>query len=226
MRAMLIIIVLGLAGIAGFLYYKVQTVTHDPAVWHVDPLTVPPSPTPNSYRVAPPEFTEYPVGRPAPIYAADARTVAAAFDKFVMKQPRVQRVAGSVNEGWITYVQRTEVLHMPDYISVRFYDLETGTPQAPAEPETVQQMLDQPGEEGAGSDTGTDTAANDQANDTQATDAADANAGGDAAPAKPAEPRSTIAIYSRSRFGYGDMGVNEARVNAWLASIDSFKVEQ
>lgn len=32
---------------------------------------------------------------------------------------------------------------------------------------------------------------------------------------------STLAIYSRSLVGYGDMGVNRARVTRWLAQIDT-----
>lgn len=39
------------------------------------------------------------------------------------------------------------------------------------------------------------------------------------------ENRSTIAIYSRSRYGYGDLGVNKARVTQWLESLSSF-IEQ
>ncbi|MEM8869365.1 MAG: DUF1499 domain-containing protein, partial [Pseudomonadota bacterium] len=38
--------------------------------------------------------------------------------------------------------------------------------------------------------------------------------------------QSTLAIYSRSRFGYGDLGVNGARVRAWLGAIDSFVDEE
>ncbi len=36
------------------------------------------------------------------------------------------------------------------------------------------------------------------------------------------ENRSTIAIYSRSRYGYGDMGVNKDRVLRWLETLSSF----
>jgi len=36
------------------------------------------------------------------------------------------------------------------------------------------------------------------------------------------EERSTIAVYSRSRYGYGDMGVNKARVLRWLETLASF----
>ncbi|WP_112323878.1 DUF1499 domain-containing protein [Oceanibium sediminis] len=200
MRVMFLIILFGMLGIAGFLIFSVRTVTHDPNVWHVEPLQAPASATPNDYRVALTEFTDQPVNMPAPIYEADARTLAQAFDLFVMAQPRVDRVAGSVEEAWITYVQRTETLQMPDYISVRFYDLEPVAPEAdPAAPA-----------EGTQSDEG----------------AAEGEAGAETAeqPAPVAAPdRATIAIYSRSRFGYGDMGVNEARVTSWLQSLASFE---
>jgi uncharacterized protein (DUF1499 family) len=33
------------------------------------------------------------------------------------------------------------------------------------------------------------------------------------------EDRSTVAIYSRSRVGYSDLGVNRKRVERWLATI-------
>jgi uncharacterized protein (DUF1499 family) len=33
------------------------------------------------------------------------------------------------------------------------------------------------------------------------------------------EGRSTIALYSRSQLGHGDMGVNRARIERWLAKI-------
>src|SRR6056297_3157188 len=145
MRIMLAIIILVVLGRLGFLAYTVRTATHDPAVWHVDPRTVPPSETPNDYRIAIRALSDYPVDMAAPIYDIDAATLALAFDDFVMRQPRVERVAGSPEEGWVTYVQRTPQLLVPDYISVRFFDLE--------------------GE----------------------------NVG-----------RSTVAIYSRSRYGYGD----------------------
>ncbi|MEM8789652.1 MAG: DUF1499 domain-containing protein [Pseudomonadota bacterium] len=158
---MLLIIVLGVLLLGGYLAYSVRSVTHEPADWHVDPLAVPTSETPNSYRVAIPDFTEHLVDQAAPIYAVDASTLARAFDTFVMGQPRVERVAGTVEEGWMTYVQFTEQLRFPDYVSVRFYDFD--------------------------------------------------DAG-----------KSTVAIYSRSRFGYGDMGVNQARVQAWLQSLASF----
>ncbi len=35
-----------------------------------------------------------------------------------------------------------------------------------------------------------------------------------------AEGGAALAIWSRSRFGYGDMGVNRARVERWIAALD------
>lgn len=198
MKTMFMIILLGVLGLAGYMAYAVRTVTHDPAIWHVEPLQAMPSDSPNDYRVALPEFTEHRIDREAPVYAADARTLAAAFDEFVMAQPRVERVSGTVDEAWLTYVQRTETLMMPDYISVRFYDIDpdTGTE---VEGETAQ----------IGTDANT-------ASDTEASAIVQTSA----------EPRATIALYSRSRFGYGDMGVNEQRVTAWLQALDSFVVQE
>lgn len=162
MRVMLLIIVFGVLGVTAYTVFYIRSVTHDPAVWHVDPRFAEPSETPNDFRVIRPDLTEFRVDMEAPTYAVNAATLSAAFDQFVREQPRVETVAGSTAAGWVTYVQRTETLAFPDYISVQFYDL---------------------------GDTGT----------------------------------STIAIYSRSRFGYSDMGVNEARVKRWIQSIASFE---
>ncbi len=161
MKVMAVIIVIGILAITGWGVFYIRTIDHDPNVWHVDPRTVPPSDTPNSYRVALPGITEMPIDLEAPIYSVPASSLAQAFDDFVMGQPRVERIAGSVEAGWVTYVQRTESFQFPDYITVQFFDLgETST--------------------------------------------------------------STLVLYTRSRFGHSDMGVNEARAKAWLKSIESF----
>lgn len=35
------------------------------------------------------------------------------------------------------------------------------------------------------------------------------------------EGQSTVLLYSRSHYGYGDMGVNKARVERWLAALET-----
>jgi len=36
---------------------------------------------------------------------------------------------------------------------------------------------------------------------------------------------TSIAVYSRSRYGYADLGVNQARVERWVKTLESFKIE-
>lgn len=162
MRLMVLFVLMVGFGVLGYTIFHIRTVPSDPAVWHVDPLRAPPQPTPNGYRVAPVTVSQHAVDAEPPIYIATPEVLGAAFDTFVMGQPRVTRLAGSVEEGWITYIQRSESFQFPDYVSVRFLPLEQ-------------------------------------------------------------EGFSTIAIFSRSRFGHSDMGVNEARVLAWLNALRSFE---
>ncbi len=161
MARMAVFIVLLNIVVAGFLFYRVSTVEHDPDVWHVDPLAAEQPLKPHSFRVAPPLLTTQPVDMPAPVYTANPTLMAKAFDDFVLNQPKTERIAGSPEEGWMTYVQRSPRLNFPDYISVKFIDLNGGN--------------------------------------------------------------STVAVFSRSRFGYGDMGVNEERVTTWLRTLQSFE---
>ena len=106
-------------------------------------------------------MTELKVDQEAPIFTGNIQEIARAFDAFVLSQKDTTRIAGSVEQLWMTYVQRTPRLKIPDYISVKFIPLEL-------------------------------------------------------------PDKSTVAIFSRSRFGNGDMGVNEGRVTAWMTSLDAF----
>lgn len=156
----IIILLIG-AGILGYLaLFLIQTAPHDPEVWHKDPLTEPSSETPNSFRVAPAGTAVERVDQEAFIYAESAEVIAKALDDYILRQPRVERVAGYPQEQFLTYAQRTKTLKMPDYISIKVIPL--------------------------------------------------------------GENRSTLAVYSRSRYGYGDLGVNKARVTQWLESLASF----
>ena len=146
----------------------IRTTAHDPAEWHVDPLTFPTPESPNTFRVAP-EIEGYEavtterIDQLSPIYDANPSIISKAWDEFVLRQPRTQRIAGTPEEGWMTYVQTSEYWRFPDYISVLFLDLGNG--------------------------------------------------------------QSTIAIYSRSRCGDGDLGVNQERINDWLEPLESFVVD-
>ena len=79
-----------------------------------------------------------------------------AFDTVASGAPRTERLAGSPEEGWITYVQRSRIFGFPDFVSVRAVGVPGG---------------------------------------------------------------SALIVWSRSRFGYGDFGVNRARVESWLAGL-------
>ncbi len=156
MRFILYTLVLGALFLAGVALTLVRFVPHTPlARWHVDPLTAPVPRTPNGWRVGP-------AGTPgadavAPVYRADAATLARTLDEMAQRQARTERIAGRPDELWMSYVQRSEVLRFPDYIAVRAIAL------------------------------GPD--------------------------------RATLAIFSRARYGYSDLGVNRARVEAWLAAL-------
>ncbi|MBL1436569.1 MAG: DUF1499 domain-containing protein [Rhodobacteraceae bacterium] len=161
MQRMALYMILAVFLVIGAFYVRAVTASHDPAEWHIDPLTVERPASPNTYYVAPQSLVEDRVDLEAPIYAVPAAIMARAFNDYVVTQPNALIVEGHAETLWLTFVQRTPALKMPDYITVKFIDLEGG--------------------------------------------------------------KSTIAIYSRSRFGYGDLGVNKARVDLWLQSLASFE---
>lgn len=135
----------------------IRRVSDDPAAWHLDPLTAATPTTPNSYRVAPPsERTDRDAD--APSFSAPVDDLAQAFDAVALGDDRVEVLAGSADDGFVTYVQRSAFFAFPDYISVRFIETEKG---------------------------------------------------------------STLAVFSRSRFGRSDLGVNKKRVTRWLAQVAS-----
>ncbi len=161
MKTLALLVVILICGAIGLTVYKIRTAEHDPAIWHLDPLTAESELTPNHFRLAPKAMTELEVDREAPVLKGNIQEIAQAFDTFVLSQKDTIRLAGSVDQLWLTYVQRTPRLKIPDYISVKFIPLEL------------------PG-------------------------------------------KATVAIFSRSRYGNGDMGVNESRVTAWVSSLDAF----
>ena len=148
------LIALMLIATAG-LAVTMRLVADDPAVWHVDPATAERTGRPNDYLVAP-------AGAMAakPDRTARAREVAPEDLLFqldaVARPAGAKPIAGSVSEGWITYVHRTPLIGFPDYISVK---------------------------------------------------------------AVAAEGGAALIIWSRSRYGHSDLGVNKKRVDGWLAQL-------
>ncbi len=140
--------------VAAAVYFR--SASDDPAIWHVDPLTTERTGKPNDYLVAPEVDTAVPANRTTRTHAIAPRELMFLFHSVAMNAPRTKVVAGSVDELWVTYAQRSSIWGFPDYISAR---------------------------------------------------------------AVPVGDGSAMAVWSRARFGYGDMGVNETRVELWLAQI-------
>jgi uncharacterized protein (DUF1499 family) len=152
----LVVVPLVLAALAVGAAIAIRLQGDDPAEWHLDPLTAPTPSSPNSYRVAP-AGAEIDRNADAPVFAVPVSELAAAFDAVALGDDRVEVLAGSAADGFVTYVQRSALFAFPDYVSVRFVDV------------------------GAG---------------------------------------SSLAVFSRSRYGKSDLGVNEKRVTRWLDQLE------
>ena len=140
---------LGLAALGGAGLAYVRYVPMDPEHWHADPEDGARTGNPNDHLMGP-------GGDRAPlIFDLPPAEVMARLDVAAMVEPGVERLAGDVGAGHVTYVQRTRLMGYPDAISVK------------ASPE------------GAG---------------------------------------TRLSIWSRSRFGKSDFGVNRERVERWLAA--------
>jgi hypothetical protein len=132
-----------------------RMVGDDAAVWHVDPATAERTGRPNDYLVAPEGVAAAPADRVAKVHETEPRALLFQFDA-VARPAGAKVVAGSVDDLWITYVQRSMVFGFPDYISVRAVEVEGG---------------------------------------------------------------SALVIWSRSRYGQSDLGVNKQRIDGWLTQI-------
>lgn len=101
----------------------------DPAAWHVDPLTSTGTGNPNWYRMVPGDAdVDRDPKRDAvpPTFRVSAAELAAAFDAVATADDRVEVIAGSASAGFVTYMQRSLLFGFPDFISVKFIDLEGG----------------------------------------------------------------------------------------------------
>ncbi|MGF1553997.1 MAG: DUF1499 domain-containing protein [Paracoccaceae bacterium] len=90
---------------------------HDPARWHVDPTTATRSSSSNDFMAAPSGATAGEID--LALGLDDPQAALVAFDRAARVAPRTQVVAGSVEAGHVTYVQRSRLIGFPDYVSVK-----------------------------------------------------------------------------------------------------------
>jgi hypothetical protein len=143
-----ILLIVFLVVVAVLVYIRVAP--SDPTAWHVDPLSAP-VPNGNGWLLRPEGGNG-----PAPVLAMDVTATLAALDAIAMATPRTTRLAGSPEEGRITYVTRSALMGFPDYTTVAATPVPEGT---------------------------------------------------------------ALSIYARQRFGSQDIGVNQARVEAWVLQL-------
>ena len=149
-------IALALVIVLAAAYGAINLSGHDPDRWHVDPAAIELRGTPNEFLAAPEGTTQAVPDMETPIYPDRPEALLARFDDVARAQPDTQRVAGDVDSGMITYVQRTPVIGFPDYVTVKVVPVENG---------------------------------------------------------------AGLIVYSRSRFGEDDWGVNRQRVRTWLGEL-------
>lgn len=143
---------------AGVVAAATRRLDHDATQWHVDPLSAPKPSTPNSYRVVPADSVrDVDADAASKKYEMPAAALGAAFDRIVRSSGNVEVVGGTLEGGFITYVQTSKIFAFPDYISVKFIEVD--------------------------------------------------------------DQNSTLAVFSRSRFGRSDLGVNKKRITAWLERL-------
>lgn len=98
----------------------VRLAPSDPAAWHVDPASAEPGPG---------RFVVKPEGgdTDGPLLPMPPREALAALDRVARATPRTQVLAGSVEEGRITYLTRSAIWGFPDYTTVEAVPAEGGS---------------------------------------------------------------------------------------------------
>jgi uncharacterized protein (DUF1499 family) len=110
------LLVLGLMALAAY----VRLAPSEPARWHVDP-TVAPRPGKAGWLVRP-------TGGDAawPVFAQPPTKALAALHEIALATPRTRLLAGSPQEGRITYVTRSRLWGFPDFTTVQVLPAEGG----------------------------------------------------------------------------------------------------
>ncbi len=119
-----------IAAIATGLSIGVRRAAVEPEVWHIDPTTAPPTGNPNWYRLTPDEAPSERDGQrdgSAPVFQVDVAELAAAFDAVATGDDRVEVIAGSATDGFVTYMQRSFFFGFPDFVSVTFVEVDGGS---------------------------------------------------------------------------------------------------
>jgi uncharacterized protein (DUF1499 family) len=98
--------ILGLIGLTVAFAVYVRLAPSDPARWHV------------SFYPKPPDTYPAADGFQIVRQIDDPAAVLARLDTIIMATPRTVRLAGSVEEGMITYVTRSKLWGFPDYTTV------------------------------------------------------------------------------------------------------------
>lgn len=140
---LIIVLLLAILAIAASAYVRLAPITATD--WHVDPSEVAPPTTPNFALLAGVEAIS--VDAPALALAGRLQTIAEA--------EGAEAIAGSLAEGFVTYVVRTRLMGYPDFVTI------TLVPEGEV---------------------------------------------------------TRMHIFSRSRYGQSDLGVNTARVQRWLTA--------
>lgn len=106
--------------ILGFLAY-VRQAPSDPNVWHLDPFKASKFRKRNVF-IQRPDEGKY----PSPEFDMDVLSLARALDDIILATERVERLAGSPDDLFVTYIARSKTIRYPDYISIKFIDLSNG----------------------------------------------------------------------------------------------------
>ena len=105
-RMLLVALALLVAGGAGY----VRLAPSDPALWHVAPAGA---------EGPPGEIVTVKGGAGVQLALPDPQTALARLDRIALATPRTQRLAGSVEEGRITWISRSRLWGFPDYTTAQ-----------------------------------------------------------------------------------------------------------
>lgn len=100
---------------------RIRLAGDDVAVWHVDPSVVEPGARRNDFLMRSGDGDA-----DSAVFAMEGAELAGIFDEYVLSRPRVTRLAGTPDQLWMTYIQRSKWFGFPDYISVRISPVEGG----------------------------------------------------------------------------------------------------